>query len=43
MSSGREFQSVNVLLKDLSRNQFMFDLIDLLNNSFLGASVMTML
>ena len=29
MSSGREFQSVNALLKDLSRNQFVFDLLDL--------------
>ena len=29
MSSGREFQSVNALLKDLSRPQFVFDLIDL--------------
>ena len=27
MSSGREFQSVNALLKDLSRPQFVFDLI----------------
>ena len=26
MSSGREFQSVNALLKDLSRPQFVFDL-----------------
>ena len=25
MSSGREFQSVNVLLKDLSSPQFVFD------------------
>ena len=30
MSSGREFRSVNALLKDLSRNQFVFDLIDLI-------------
>ena len=30
MSSGREFQSVNALLKDLSRPQFVFDLIDLI-------------
>ena len=30
MSSGREFQSVHVLLKDLSRPQFVFDLIDLI-------------
>ena len=29
MSSGREFQSVNTLLKDLSSPQFVFDLIDL--------------
>ena len=29
VSSGREFQSVNALLKDLSRPQFVFDLIDL--------------
>ena len=43
MSSGREFPSVNALLKDLSRNQFVFDLIDLIIHcSFLGASVMTM-
>ena len=33
MSSGREFQSVNALLKDLSRNQFVFDLIDLITVS----------
>ena len=26
MSSGREFQSVNALLKDLSSPQFVFDL-----------------
>ena len=30
MSSGREFQSVNALLKDLSRPHFEFDLIDLI-------------
>ena len=30
MSSEREFQSVNVLLKDLRRPQFVFDLIDLI-------------
>ena len=30
MSSGREFPSVNALLKDLSRPQFVFDLIDLI-------------
>ena len=30
MSSGREFQSVKALLKDLSRPQFAFDLIDLI-------------
>ena len=41
MSSAREFQSVNALLKDLSRPQFVFDLIDL--NSFLGAGVMAMI
>ena len=29
MSSEREFQSVNLLLKHLSRPQFVFDLIDL--------------
>ena len=29
MSSGREFQSVNAPLKDLSSPQFVFDLIDL--------------
>ena len=27
---GREFQSFNALLKDLSRPQFVFDLIDLI-------------
>ena len=30
MSFGREFQSFNALLKDLSRPQFVFDLIDLI-------------
>ena len=30
MSSGREFQSLNVLLKDLSRPRFVFDQIDLI-------------
>ena len=30
MSSGREFQSVNALLKDLSSPQFVFDLKDLI-------------
>ena len=30
MSPGREFQSVNALLNDLSRPQFVFDLIDLI-------------
>ena len=29
MSSGKEVQSVYALLKDLSRPQFVFDLIDL--------------
>ena len=36
MSSGGEFQSVNALLKDLSRPQFAFHLRDVIN-SFLGA------
>ena len=36
MSSGGEFQSVNALLKDLSRPQFVFHLRDVIN-SFLGA------
>ena len=36
MSSGREFQSFNALLKDLSRPQFVFHLRDVIN-SFLGA------
>ena len=40
MSSGREFQSVNALLKDLSRPQFVFDLIDLIVS--FGAGVMSM-
>lgn len=40
MSSGREFQSVNALLKDLSIPQFVFDLT---SNNFLGASVMAMI
>ena len=40
MSSGREFQSVNALLKDLSRPQFLFDLIDLIVS--FGAGVMAM-
>ena len=30
MSCGREFQSGNALLKDLSSPQFAFDLIDLI-------------
>ena len=30
MSSGREFQSVNALLNDLSSPQFVFDLTDLI-------------
>ena len=30
MSPGREFQSVNALLKDLSIPQFVFDLINLI-------------
>ena len=30
MSSGREFQPDNALLKDLSRRQFVFDLKDLI-------------
>ena len=30
MNSEREFQSVNALLKDLSRPQFVFVLIDLI-------------
>ena len=30
MFSGREFQSINALLKDPSSPQFVFDLIDLI-------------
>lgn len=41
MSSGKEFQSVNALLKDLSRPQFVLDLTDLIVS--FGASVMAMI
>ena len=41
MSSGREFRSVNALLKDLSRPQFVLDLTDLIVS--FGASVMAMI
>ena len=41
MSSGREFQSVNALCKDMRRPQFVFDRNR--SNSFLGAGVMAMI